>query len=201
MYDIATMRVVDEVSRLNNGVIDINRQEFFKLMRPKGQNKTVTVLLLNGQSVSTPQRNIRGFCHCKQHKGYISKSLLKTHDCINKKCVFFERVNKAYWEVSDKYELLKPYIKQQRKEKKKDTEPLRWKEMAQNIADSFNYNIVITSVRKLESEECYTVFYISEWEYNDAIRFLDFAYTFGYIMESRVFLKHVKELDGSFAVI
>jgi len=38
-----------------------------------------------------------GFCHNNLHRGYISKSLLKSHECIEKECTLLERFDHRYW--------------------------------------------------------------------------------------------------------
>lgn len=42
--------------------------------------------------------NAVGFCHFKEHKGYITKDLLKQHDCLNKGCHYFQVFEDTeYW--------------------------------------------------------------------------------------------------------
>jgi hypothetical protein len=38
-----------------------------------------------------------GFCHCDVHRGYLTKALMKQHDCLNKECTFLRKLNPAYW--------------------------------------------------------------------------------------------------------
>lgn len=167
-------------------------------------NKYISVKLINGVTRYMQRKEIVGFCHCSLHIGSVSKSLLKEHDCVGKKCVYFERTNEKYWKAFDfqnsEKKKAKEKIKEERRKIKADTE--RWKELAQNLADMFNYNIRVTSVKKPTAKQRYIIYYISEWEYDDSSRFRDLIDTFAFTMEaSRVELRHVKELDGSYAVI
>jgi len=36
-------------------------------------------------------------CHSLMHRGYLTKSLVKSHDCIGKKCDGFEKLKPDYW--------------------------------------------------------------------------------------------------------
>jgi len=36
-------------------------------------------------------------CHSLMHRGYLTKSLVKSHDCIKKKCDGFEKLKPDYW--------------------------------------------------------------------------------------------------------
>ena len=46
-------------------------------------------------------------CHLLKHRGYLSKNLVKSHDCLKKKCNFFERINPEYWEALEIAEIEK----------------------------------------------------------------------------------------------
>ena len=72
---------------------------------------------------------------------------------------------------------------------------------AQNISDKLGHFIRITSVKKEASKKKYIIYYISEWEFDDRIRFLDLADAFGYTMNAKAQLRHAKAPDGSYAVI
>ena len=60
--------------------------------------------------------NAIGFCHSKEHKGYITKEILKEHDCLGKGCHYFQIFeDNKYWEnycnVRKKKKLRKYYAK------------------------------------------------------------------------------------------
>ena len=43
-----------------------------------------------------------GYCHCRIHKGYLNKNLMKKHACLSKGCVFLEKYKEhPYWEKRD----------------------------------------------------------------------------------------------------
>ena len=169
----------------------------------KDSNGYVYVKLISGKRKYALRKDIVGFCHCSLHEGSISKSLLKEHDCIGKKCVYFERNNKEYWNIVDSQNNRKREKKERRKaiQIKAKNEIEEWKQCAQRIADTFDYNLRVTSVKKPGEKQHYIIYYISEWEYDDRVRFGELATTFGYAMAGKAELRHVKELDGSYAVI
>jgi hypothetical protein len=41
--------------------------------------------------------NILARCHVMTHRGYLTKALIKSHGCLNKRCTFFEKLRKDYW--------------------------------------------------------------------------------------------------------
>lgn len=49
--------------------------------------------------ISVKEGNVVGYCRYHLHPGYLTKSLVKKHKCIEKKCHFLDKsVNPAYWE-------------------------------------------------------------------------------------------------------
>ena len=42
--------------------------------------------------------NVVGWCNSQSHRGYISKGLLKGHECLEKECTAFSKRNPEYWE-------------------------------------------------------------------------------------------------------
>jgi hypothetical protein len=45
----------------------------------------------------TSGKKILARCHLLAHRGYLSKALIKSHDCLGKKCSFFQKINPEYW--------------------------------------------------------------------------------------------------------
>lgn len=60
---------------------------------------------MSGQS---SYENAVGFCHNAKHVGYLSKNLVKQHDCLGKHCKFLERyLDRAFWIKRDIINALK----------------------------------------------------------------------------------------------
>jgi len=59
--------------------------------------KTDKLRLINGQYANI--KNVIARCHLLAHRGYLTKSLVELHDCIKKKCPFFEKMKPEYWKA------------------------------------------------------------------------------------------------------
>jgi len=53
--------------------------------------------LIDGNYVASSM--IIGRCHSLIHRGYLTKNLIKSHNCISKKCSSFERIKTDYWQA------------------------------------------------------------------------------------------------------
>ena len=77
--------------------------------------------MINGAYANN--ENIIAYCHNKTHRGYLSKRFVKVHNCIAKKCPFFEKANTAYWDTVEKKEKKKQnYILKKKLDKEKISE-------------------------------------------------------------------------------
>lgn len=45
------------------------------------------------------RNGVVGYCHHRDHNGYISKRTLKEHKCIEKNCRCFEKYDVQYWDT------------------------------------------------------------------------------------------------------
>lgn len=62
-------------------------------------------------------RTVIARCHLLTHRGYLSKNLVKSHDCIKKKCPYFEKLKPEYWQALEKADKTK---KENRKKLKQE---------------------------------------------------------------------------------
>ena len=67
----------------------------------------------------TVSSNIIARCHSLIHRGYLTKSLVKSHDCIGKKCSGFEKLKPDYWKALELNEAAKRERRSQLKDEKK----------------------------------------------------------------------------------
>jgi len=100
--------------------------------------------------------NIIARCHLVTHYGYLSKSLVKSHDCLAKNCPFFEKANPDYWQHLDKIAQEKKNNRLQRKMniKRKNDRDRLIRETLENCG-----NIHVTAIREM-SEKFLVVSYI-----------------------------------------
>ena len=50
-------------------------------------------------------KRVYGYCHYKNHNGYLTKKMLEERDCINKECHYFEPNSEILEKNSDKEKL------------------------------------------------------------------------------------------------
>ena len=44
-----------------------------------------------------------GYCHCDRHRGYLNRTLIKKHCCVEKNCKFLEKYkNHTFWHIKKK---------------------------------------------------------------------------------------------------
>ena len=60
--------------------------------------------------------NVVAFCHVLTHRGYLSKTLVKSHDCLAKKCPFFKPIRPDYWKAVESAEQKKKKNRLKRKQ-------------------------------------------------------------------------------------
>ncbi|MDR2657632.1 MAG: hypothetical protein LBB86_07390 [Oscillospiraceae bacterium] len=48
--------------------------------------------------------SVVGYCNNISHRGYVTKNLLKSHDCLKKECRFLAKVNQNYWDTMRRQE-------------------------------------------------------------------------------------------------
>ncbi|MCL2088712.1 MAG: helix-hairpin-helix domain-containing protein [Oscillospiraceae bacterium] len=79
------------------------------------------VRFINGSRANLS--NAIAYCHILTHRGYLSKTLVKSHDCIAKKCPFFEKLKPDYWrsiEAEERKRKANRLKYRQKSEEKKD---------------------------------------------------------------------------------
>ena len=158
--------------------------------------------IVGGECLFMRKDNLVGFCHFPEHKGYITKNVLKNKECAKKECFYFQKFNdNPYWEALELQKIAEKNKKEAAKQKKRKDEKTqeRLVEQAQEIADGLGYTMKIYRVSKLEKNE-YAVFYTSNKGYNDYYDFFELAVKFGKLLKSKVRLKHIKDLEGNYVV-
>ena len=82
---------------------------------------------INGGKCTIGQRV--GYCWLEKHRGYITKQIMEEHECLEKKCPFFQKYEDApYWREKEK--------RKKDKQNRKELEKLQ-KEKEQHILNLF----------------------------------------------------------------
>ncbi len=163
----------------------------------------ISVKLVGGGQVVTAVKNVVGYCHFAEHRGAITRTILKNRECAKKECHYFERCkDNTYWIAYDQMHAAQQQKKESRKrmlqEMKK--QQMHYTEIAQRIADDLGYDIKVMEVKKTEQND-YILYYISENDYNDWYLYFDLAKNYEKTVGGRVELKHIKDMNGNYAII
>lgn len=168
------------------------------------------VKLLGGVFATIDIPAIVGYCHNEEHKGIVTVTIMQQHDCIAKSCHYFEKFEDyPFWKKFNNREEQKHFqeIKQKRKkenqkvleeeQKKRDD---KFISRAYEIADKLGVdNLKIISVSKIG--KVYTLFYMSDNPTNDWYDFREIAFVMNKEFKKKFILKHIKNMDGSYATI
>lgn len=157
-----------------------------------------------GERIYVQKKQVVGYCHFPEHRGSITKTTLKSHDCLKKECHFLEKYeDNPYWAAIERIKVRKQQKKETLKQLKADEQEKveNWIFTAQTIADSLGYNIKVVDVKKVPKRKVYILFYISEYRINDWYKYIDLAKEFGKIVGVWVELRHAKNIDGKYAII
>lgn len=175
------------------------------------------VALVDGIFRSVPIRSLVGICHYSLHEGYLDAELFKKHDCIAKGCVFFEKLEEyPYWVHQENIER-----KKLRKAEERRAEALKererrdalerkmesFREVAQEIADAYDFPIRITKVTLLREvwtngrrPQCeYLVNYLSGSKENDTRLYFPLALQMRRKFGGKYYLWRNKLPNGEFA--
>jgi hypothetical protein len=167
----------------------------------ENEDKYVKVKIISGESVTVKEKNIVGFCLCDRHRGYITRTNLKNHDCIAKKCPFLrKKKDNPYWENVKIFKDKRKQQKQAFSDMKKNNarQEKLWAGECQRIADLSGYPITIISVKKLTAKNKVMIFYVSGKNKDDSHRFRLLAKEFSDRYQINAEIRHIKNLDGDY---
>ena len=158
--------------------------------------------LITGERLFIARKDVVGYCHYPQHRGAITKSILKNHECVLKECHYFEKCkNIPYWEGIEQQKASKQRKKEtaRRIKQEKEDQLKMWINTAQDIANDLGYELKVISVQKIPRKKNYIMFYISRASRNDWYMYLELAKAFGMKIGGRVELRHIVDIDGYYA--
>lgn len=165
----------------------------------------IKVHLLDGTTVVNLD-SLVGYCFYPVHKGYVTKIMLKEHDCINKHCPFLNKfLDFPYWTHLQEENNAKEIHRQERALSRKmqsiDKEILeKIKTLAQMTADEKDYSIIVTSVSKTGRKH-YTINYVSDNARSDWNQYYSIVDDIKAHINARFYLKHIKKANGRYATI
>lgn len=166
--------------------------------------KRISTRLLTGQAVHIERGQILGWCKYHLHPGAVTKSILKEHNCLEKKCPYLEQNSQSqFWPCyygqirsEAKRKEKKRNNKRRKSQEKRKLEMLtdRWKTL---LAETDSDLLIIRISRCLPGT--FIIFYVSDNRFNDADRYPEFLDTLKCLHPDYSFiLRHIKDVDGHF---
>jgi len=117
--------------------------------------------------------NIVGYCHLQQHPGYVTRTVLQTHRCVQKKCSFLEKYTECpYWRSREGYlerkkseQLMQKIVLEKEEQEREEV-----KEKARQVANLYE-EVLITSVLLKSDAKEYLIFYVSPNKTDDSKKY------------------------------
>ena len=163
-------------------------------------------------------KNIVGFCHCKLHKGVLTKTIFNDHKCAERGCHYFEKyTDYPFWSAYDRRAVEKQScMENMLREKKhhKEQEEAMNRMTAKILQDAQEYfDLCDEAVQVLMVQPTYdratkqyqsvmTVYYVSEYAEDDSEDFIDLTEILAEKYKGYTFVaKHVKLPCGEYATL
>ena len=125
-----------------------------------------------------------GFCWCDTHKGYITKEQMKHHDCLNKKCSFFQKLpDSPYWKKKEE----KKNAKRDKKAEERACEAKQAMILAMARGWSDQHTFMDFTSARCPSPGLITLTYFTKWTV-DLTRCVDYL---GRVWHSKVELRRI----------
>lgn len=167
-----------------------------------GKKEYIETKLITGDRLYISKKSVVGYCHFSEHKGSITKTLLKKHECVAKGCHYFEKYkDNPYWKGFEQVQAAKHIRRETARRIKKEEEKQRkeWIDTAQKIADDLEYELKVITIKKIPHKNNYILFYLSKVSKNDWYLYFELAKAFGAKLGGRVELRHIVDVDGYYA--
>ena len=167
-----------------------------------GKKEYIETKLITGDRLYISKKSVVGYCHFSEHKGSITKTLLKKHECVAKGCHYFEKYkDNPYWKGVEQAQAAKQKRRETARRIKKEEEKQRkeWIDTARIIADDLEYELKVITIKKIPHKNYYILFYLSKVSKNDWYLYFELAKAFGAKLGGRVELRHIVDINGYYA--
>lgn len=163
--------------------------------------KKISVYLSGGLDWnSVKPSSIVGYCFFSGHKGYLTKKILKDHECLQKGCKYFLKFpDYPFW--VKRAQIKKARCEERELRNANNDLANEIKLLAQLIADERRYSIIITGVTQKDDNH-YIINYVSNRARNDYYLFFSVLAEISKVFDNTTFyLRHIKNLYGRYATI
>lgn len=161
--------------------------------------------LLDGSSHILKDSDVVGFCHSELHKGYITVRLMKNHQCLQKKCSRFEKIESSPYWINSKHAAERKEKAKESKFKKNEKEKILKLRLVQMLDDAIEIakldypEIIISNIIKNRESGGFIINYVSDNGYNDYFNYLGLAKDLKSIYCAPFELRKVKLFNGKYA--
>ena len=188
----------------NNAPEAIRRAPIHLPLYSASNKEVITTKMVSGETINIRRGHIVGWCACYLHKGALSKSHLKQHDCLGKGCYHLRKnYESPYWANLEREKRAKEVQRQkkqvEKKKQEKEAEGLRSvQESWQSWLDESQTDMLIARVAQ-DSLYMYTIFYVSDRPYADGNHYPEFLDMLkSRYPTTRICLRHIRDMDGHF---
>ncbi|MDE6005014.1 MAG: hypothetical protein K2G88_06470 [Oscillospiraceae bacterium] len=162
------------------------------------KNKLVTVQLIDRKWANhVNKEQIIGYCNYKLHRGALTEQLLKSHECIQKKCPYLKRLeDRKFWIKRKDRTEHKKAMKLEKHMQEEFSKNLLIE--AQEFAENYQAKLDIIQVNFDKSKNYYIIFYISDNSDDDYNEYLDFLYAYQDKKQAKAELRHIRDMNGNY---
>ena len=160
--------------------------------------KKITVRLIDKTWANhVNKEQIIGYCNCKLHKGALTEQLLKSHECIQKKCPFLKKFDdRQFWIKRKDRTKHRKIVKQEKHMQEEILQNLL--NEAQDFANICKADIDIIQVKFNAEENYYIIFYISDKSEDDYEEYIGFLLAYCYRKKATAELRHIRDMNGNY---
>jgi len=113
--------------------------------------------------------NVVGYCNNLSHRGYISKSLLKSHECVEKQCPLLTKCNANYWTQIEKE---RSGVRQRREIARQEKyKAAQRDEFIRSVFEPYDH-IHITSIKEMKAGFIITYIYSKRVDLSEVVAIL-----------------------------
>ena len=146
------------------------------------------------------RKHALGYCHYKKHKGYMTKALLKEHECLKKSCPLLEKFeNRPFWIQREEAKRLKKETMEA--QKAQDELLVTYKKAAEQYVQQQGYKLVIVKVSKRVGEEGYWISFVTDVRQNEEVKYFDVAKALKEKFHQSFRMRKVVHPNGTYATI
>lgn len=163
------------------------------------ESSCCAVSLIDGKEIFNASPHILGYCHYKQHRGYVTKHLMDNHECLRKGCPLLEKFEERdYWVKKAEIKNLKRIEKQKKQEEQNKLE--EYKSVAEKYVRNKGYNLKVIKVAK-NANGGFLIYFVTELNKNEEVKYYDIAKHLKDTYHESFWMRKISKSNGEYATI